>query len=137
MSNLYGTSTIASMDETAANEELMSLYLLDDILQESPEAIKEFCESEEGKIIMEKVGLDKKLVSRETVRKQDMNRRIKLTAYQLARDNHDPSWTKLVKYSKLKRQFANKILQKYGPKSERIAKIQQREFIKKSRKADK
>ena len=52
MSNLYGTSTIASIDEMAGNEELMSLYLLDDILQESVDAINEFCDSEEGKVIM-------------------------------------------------------------------------------------
>lgn len=133
MSNLYGTSTIASIDEMVGNEELMSLYLLDDIMQESAESIKEFCESEEGKVIMEKVGLDKKIIDRATIRKMDLNRRIKLTTYHLARYANDPNWTKLVKYSGLKKLYATKILNKYGKKAERIAKINQREYIKKSR----
>ena len=133
MSNLYGTSTIASIDEMAGNEELMSLYLLDDIMQESVDAINEFCDSEEGKVIMEKVGLDKKIIDRATIRKMDLNRRIKLTAYQLARDAKSSDWAKLVKYSALKKQYATKILNKYGKKAERIAKINQKEYIKKSR----
>ena len=133
MSNLYGTSTIASIDEMAGNEELMSLYLLDDIMQESVDAINEFCDSEEGKVIMEKVGLDKKIIDRATIRKMDLNRRIKLTAYQLARDAKSPDWVKLVEYSALKKQYATKILNKFGKKAERIAKINQKEYIKKSR----
>ena len=133
MSNLYGTSTIASIDEMAGNEELMSLYLLDDIMQESVDAINEFCDSEEGKVIMEKVGLDKKIIDRATIRKMDLNRRIKLTAYQLARDAKSPDWVELVKYSALKKQYATKILNKFGKKAERIAKINQKEYIKKSR----
>ncbi len=135
MSNLYGTSTITSVDEMANSEELMSLYLLDDIMNESAEAIEEFCDSEEGKIIMEKVGLDKKLLSRATIRKMDLNRRIKLTAYQMARDAKSPDWAKLVKYSALKKQYAKKILNKFGKKAERIAKINQKEYIKRSRAA--
>ena len=133
MSNLYGTSTIASIDEMAGNEELMSLYLLDDIMQESVDAINEFCDSEEGKVIMEKVGLDKKIIDRATIRKMDLNRRIKLTAYQLARDAKSSDWAKLVKYSALKKQYATKILNKFGKKAERIAKINQKGYIKKSR----
>ena len=133
MSNLYGTSTIASIDEMAGNEELMSLYLLDDIMQESVDAINEFCDSEEGKVIMEKVGLDRKIIDRATIRKMDLNRRIKLTAYQLARDAKSPDWVKLVKYSALKKQYATKILNKFGKKAERIAKINQKEYIKRSR----
>ena len=133
MSNLYGTSTIASIDEMAGNEELMSLYLLDDIMQESVDAINEFCDSEEGKVIMEKVGLDKKIIDKATIRKMDLNRRTKLATYVMAREDKSPDWTKLVKYSALKRKYANKILNKYGKKAERIAKISQKEYIKKSR----
>ena len=131
--NLYGTGTIASIDEMVGNEELMSMYLLDDMMQESADAIREFCDSEQGKVIMEKVGLDKKIIDRATIRKMDLNRRIKLTAYQMARDAKDPSWAKLVKYSGLKKQYAAKILNKYGKKAERIAKINQKEYIKKTR----
>lgn len=135
MSSLYGTSTITSVEENAASEELMSMYLMDDIMNESCDSIKEFCDSEEGKILMEKAGLDKKIIDRATVRKMDLNRRIKLTAYYLARNAKDPTWTKLVKYSGLKKQCAVKILNKYGKKAERIAKLNQKEYIKKSRAA--
>lgn len=135
MSNLYGTSTIASVEEMAANEELMNLYLLDDIMNESAEAIEEFCNSEEGKVIMEKVGLDKKIIDRATIRKMDFRRRVKLAAYQMARDAKSPDWAKLVKYSALKKQYATKILNKFGKKAERVAKISQKEYIKRSKKA--
>lgn len=133
MSNLYGTSQITSIEEMANSKELLELFAIDDILSESAEDIKAFCESEEGKVMLEKAGLDKKFIDRATVRKMDLNRRIKLTSYMLAKGANDPNWAKLAKYSKLKKQYAEKILTKYGKKAERIAKVSQKEFIKKAK----
>ena len=62
MSNLYGTSQITSIEEMANSEELQRLFLLDDILGESADFIKEWAESEEGKVLMEKNALDKRVV---------------------------------------------------------------------------
>lgn len=132
MGNLYGTSQITSIEEAANNDALLELYLVDDILRGSTDQIQEFCKSEEAQILVEKQVLNKPTLHRLS-KQDDLKRRIKLTAYQLAKDANDPNWAKLVKYQGLKKQYANKILQKYGKKAERIAKIAQKNYIKKSR----
>ena len=130
MSNLYGTSQITSIEEMANSEELQRLFLLDDILSESADVIKEWVESEEGKVLMEKKALDKKIVDRATVRNMDLHRRIVLTAFLMAKQAKDPNWAKLVKATKAKKLYKNKILTKYGKKAERVAKIAQKNYIK-------
>lgn len=135
MANLYGTSHIASIEEMANDERLMQLYMLDDLMNGTPEQIKEFCDSEEGQVLMEKTALDKKIVDRATIRKMDLHRRIKLTAYQMAKDAGSQDWNKLVKYSRLKKQYATKILMKFGKRAEKVAKINQRNYIKNAKKA--
>jgi hypothetical protein len=129
MSSLFGTKNIESVEEMAKDESLQRLFLLDDIMNESEAAIKEFCDSAEGQVMMEKANLDKKVVSRATVRKMDLRRRIKLTAYSMAKANNDPNWAKLVKFTKLKKFYANKLLAKYGTRAEKVAKIAQKNYI--------
>ena len=129
MSSLFGTKNIESVEEMAKDESLQRLFLLDDIMNESEAAIKEFCDSAEGQVMMEKANLDKKVVSRATVRKMDLRRRIKLTAYSMAKANNDPNWAKLVKFTKLKKFYANKILAKYGTRAEKVAKLAQKNYI--------
>ena len=137
MSNLYGTSQITSIEEMANSEELQRLFLLDDILGESAEDIQAFVESEEGKVLMEKKALDKKIVDRATVRMMDLHKRIVLTSFLMAKQAKDPNWAKLVKATKAKKMYKNKILTKYGKKAERVAKIAQKKYIKNSKKASK
>ncbi len=137
MSNLYGTSQITSIEEMANSEELQRLFLLDDILSESSEKIQEFVNSEEGAVLMEKAALDKKIVDRATVRKMDLHKRIVLTSFLMAKQAKSPDWAKLVKFTKLKKQYKNKILTKFGKKAERVAKIAQKNYIKNSKKASK
>ena len=133
MGNLYGTDQINSIDEMANSEALLELYLVDDVLNGSAEDLMKFTESEEYNILVEKGVLDKKIVDRATLRKMDLNRRIKLAAYQMAKDTKDPNWDKLLKYAALKKSYAKKILSKYGKKAERIARISQKAYIKKAK----
>lgn len=135
MSNLYGTTQITSIDEMANSEALLELYLVDDILNASSSDLQKFTESEEYKVLVEKGALDKKFIDRATVRKMDLNRRIKLSAYQMAKDTKDPNWDKLLKYAALKKSYAKKILSKFGKKAERIARISQKNYIKKAKSA--
>lgn len=132
MSNLYGTTHIASIEEAANSNSLLELYLVDDILKGTSEEIKNFCESEEAQILVEKQVLNKPTLHRLS-KEDDLKRRIKLTSYQLAKDSNDPNWNKLVKYQKLRKQYAQNILNKYGNKAERIAKIAQKNYIKTAR----
>jgi hypothetical protein len=135
MSNLYGTTQITSIDEMANSEALLELYLVDDILNASSSDLQKFTESEEYKVLVEKGALDKKFIDRATVRKMDLHRRIKLSAYQMAKDTKDPNWDKLLKYAALKKSYAKKILSKFGKKAERIARISQKNYIKKAKSA--
>ena len=137
MSNLYGTSQITSIEEMANSEELQRLFLLDDILSESAESIQEFVNSEEGAVLMEKAALDKKIIDRATVRKMDLHKRIVLTAFLMAKQAKSPDWAKLVKYTKLKKMYKKRVIDKFGKKAERVAKIAQKNYIKNSRKAKK
>ena len=134
MSNLYGTEQITSIEEFANSEELQRLFLMEDILSKSSDEIRAFAESEEGSVIMEKAALDKKIVDKATVRKMDLHKRIVLTSFLMAKQAKSPDWAKLVKYTKLKKQYKNKILNKFGRKAERVAKIAQKNYIKNSRK---
>lgn len=135
MSNLYGTYQIDSIEEMANSDELQQLFLLDDIMNESSERMMEFAESEAGAVLMEKVALDKRIITKQSIRKMDLNRRIKLTAYLMAKQAKSADWNKLVKATKMKKMYATKILNKFGRKAEKVAKIAQRNYIKNSKKA--
>ena len=132
MSNLYGTSQIASVEEIGNSDALFEAFLIDDIMRGSSDDIKNFCESEEAQILVEKQVLNKPTIHRMS-KADDYKRRVKLASYQLAKDANDPLCKKLIKYQKLKKEFANKILAKYGKKAERIAKIAQKNYIKKAK----
>lgn len=132
MSNLYGASHIASEEEIAKSETLFELYLVDDIMRGTQEQIHGFCESMEAQVLVEKQVLNKPTLVRMS-KQGDFHRRIKLTSYLLAKQANDPNFAKLVKYQALKKQYANKVLTKYGKKAARIAKIAQKEYIKKSK----
>jgi hypothetical protein len=129
MSDLYGTAHVASAEEIANSKAIMELFTIDDILQGSSEQIKEFCESPEAQILVEKQVLNKPTLHRLS-KQDDLKRRIKLASYQMAKDANDPLWAKLVKYQGLKKQYAQKVLNKYGKKAERVAKIAQKNYIK-------
>ena len=47
MSELYNASHITSIDEMAQSNELLELFLIDDVLRGTDQEIKNFCESEE------------------------------------------------------------------------------------------
>jgi DNA-directed RNA polymerase subunit H (RpoH/RPB5) len=130
---LYGSTHIRSIDEMANDDALLEYFIIDDVLRGNQEQIKNFCESEEAKILMEKQVLNKPTLHRLS-KQDDLKRRVKLMAYQLAKINNDPLWAKLVKYQKLKKETAQKILNKYGTKAERMAKIAQKNYIQKAKK---
>ena len=132
MVDLYGTSHIDKINEMAESNAILELFTLDDVMRGTSEEIHKFCESEEAQILVEKQVLNKASLYRLS-KKDDLTRRIKLISYQLAKNAKDPLWSKLVKYQKLKKEFAQKILTKYGRKAERIAKIAQRSYLKKSK----
>ena len=132
MADLYSAGNIRSIDELATSDELFEAFLVQDMLRGTEKEIKNFCESEEAQILVEKAVLKKPTLMR-LGKTDDEKRRTKLTAYQMAKEANDPEWKKLKKYTALRKQSIAKIMKKYGKKSQRVAKIAQKEYIKKSR----
>jgi hypothetical protein len=92
MDNLYGTSHITSIEEMADSNVVMELFTIDDVLRGTTEDIQKFCESEEAQILVEKQVLSKPTLHRLS-KQDDLKRRIKLIAYQMAKASNDPAWT--------------------------------------------
>ena len=59
----------------------------------------------------------------------DEKRRVKLMAYQLAKNANDPQFTKLKMYTAKRKECIAKIMQKYGSKATKMAKIAQKNYI--------
>ena len=132
MSELYTANHLASIEEMAQSDAIFEAFLIDDLLHGSTEDLQKFCESAECEILMEKQVLNKSTVHRLS-KEDDLKRRVKIICYTLAKEANDPMWTKLVKFQKLKKQYSQKIFEKYNKKALRIAKAAQKEYIKKAR----
>ena len=126
---LYDSSKVISLEEIANSNMFMEMMLVDDVLRGDVKSIKEFVESPACKVLQEKQVLRKPTLMRLS-KADDQKRRIKLAAYQLAKEANDPEFDKLKKYTALKKQSANKIMKKYGAKAEKVAKVGQKNYIK-------
>lgn len=127
---LYGAKPVDySIDKIGNSNELLEAYFVDDILRQTSDDIKTFCESEEAKILQEKAVLKKPTMMRLS-KADDEKRRIKLAAYQLAKEANDPEYAKLKKYTALRKQSINKIMNKYGSKATKVAKVAQKNYVK-------
>ena len=100
-----------------------------DLVQLPQEEIKEFCESAEAQALVEKAVLNKKTLVRLS-KKDDLARRVKQAAYQIAREKKDPLWVKLVKTQMMKRKLVAAIMKKYQNPALRLARASQVEYIK-------
>lgn len=125
---LYGTESIKSIETVAKNPTLIEAYFTDDLMRMNSEQIKEFCESSEAQILQEKQVLKKSTLVRLS-KEDDEKRRIKLTAYQLAKEANDPEWEKLKSFTAKRKSSIEKIMKKYGHKAAKIAKIAQKNYI--------
>lgn len=127
--SLFGTTQMVSMEQAANSDAVLEMFYVDDILRMNSDKIHEFCESEEAKILQEKAVLKKPTMMRLS-KQDDEKRRIKLMAYQLAKEDNDPNWIKLKKHTAQRKEDIAKIMAKYGSRAEKMAKIAQKNYIK-------
>lgn len=132
--SLYGTQIVNSIENIANSDRFLEMMIVDDVLRGTSDQIKAFCESAECKVLQEKQVLRKPTMMRLS-KADDEKRRIKLAAYELAKEANDPEFVKLKKYTALRKQSIAKIMKKYGPKAEKIAKSAQKNYIKTASKA--
>ena len=111
MSGLYGAGQVANMEAIANSNAVLEMFFVDDILHGTSDQIKQFCESAEAKILVEKAVLKKPTMMRLS-KADDEKRRIKLMAYQLAKEGNDPEWEKLKTYTTKRKASINKIMTK-------------------------
>lgn len=128
MSNLYGAQQLRTMEELANSDRILEAFIVDDVMRGTSDQIKEFCESEQAAILQEKAVLKKPTMMRLS-KADDEKRRIKLIAYQLAKEANHPEWAKLKTYTAKRKVSIAKIMQTFGPKAERMAKIAQKNYI--------
>lgn len=126
---MFNTNNIISEDTGLNNpDELAGYFIVDEVSRMSDKDKKAFLESEECKILQERNVLKKKTLVRLN-KNDDLTRRKKMAAFQIAKDNHWKEWDLLVKNRIKERQLIAKIVQKAGMKAEKAAKIQQKNYL--------
>lgn len=109
--------------------EIMGLFILDEVSQLSDEKIREFCApGGVGEQLCE-AGRFKKNTLVRLSKKDDLIRRETMVAMQLAKEKNDPLWRKFVKNTKIRNSLKEQIKRKYGNQSTRIAKKAQNDFL--------
>lgn len=120
-----------TIENTIKNkEEFEQLMIACELADMDKEELKEFC-AEGG--LGEHLVTEAKLKNRTILRlskKDDLARRKKMAAYQLAKENNDKSWKLFVKYRKLALEQEKKMFQKYNTKAEKVAKEGQKSWMK-------
>ena len=128
---LEAGSNYDTMEESCNTNELMEAFIIDEISHLPDSLIQEFCEP--GGVGQQLV-TEGKLRSTNTIvkmaKKDDYSRRVTMACMQLAKDNKDPNWKKLVKAQQLKNAAKSKIIKRWRSQAERIATKTQREFLK-------
>lgn len=94
----------------------------------SDEELKAFIQSEECESLITEGKISRKQIVRLN-KNSDLTRRQTLAAYQIAKDKNDINWQKFIKYKTLANQYKHNIIEKFGHKSEVVAKKSQRNFI--------
>lgn len=123
------TKDIVGAELTDTVKAVTEAAIYADLIQLPADELKEFCESAEAEALMEKAVLNKKTLVRLS-KKDDLARRIKQAAYQLAREKKDTLWVKLVKTQMMKRKLVGAIMKKYQNPALRAARASQVEYIK-------
>ncbi len=110
--------------------ELLESYIFDELCHLTDERKQEFISSEEATAMVEAGLISRKTLVRLS-KTDDLSRRMKMAAFQLAKDNDDMLWNQLVKNRIKERELIEKISNKYNSKAGRAAKVGQKNFLSK------
>lgn len=109
-------------------EALTESFILDEVMNLSESDRQRFLKSEEASILEAKGLIGRKTIVRLN-KLDDITRRKKMAAFQLAKEHDDILWKKLVLNRVKERQLIKAIVKKFGPKAERVAKVSQKEYL--------
>jgi len=126
--NIFGATGSMTNDLKNPNE-LTESYIYDELSRLPDERKKEFLESQEA-VALEEGGI----ISRKTLvrlsKEDDLSRRLKMAALQLAKDSDDILFTQLTKNRIKERELLEKITAKYSMKATQAAKLGQKAYLK-------
>lgn len=123
-------STLPTIEEAFKNpDEVMELFILDEVSHLPDEKIQEFCKPGGlgEQLVME--GKFKKNTLVRLSKKDDLSRRETMLAMQMAKDANDPLWNKYVVVTQKRNDLKIKMKQKYSNKANKAAKAAQNEFL--------
>ena len=129
---MFNTGMITESIETAFSDPnaIISQMIEMEVSQLPQEKIEEFCApGGVGETLVEAGKLRKKTLVRLS-KKDDLTRRQKVIALNLAKENNDPLWDKLALNRVKERELLAKIVAKYGNKSQKLAVKAQKDFLK-------
>lgn len=127
---MFSSSDIEGIDEALVEETgIIEALIVDDASRMDSDTLREWCQSDEAKALVEANVLRKPTLMRLS-KADDEKRRQKLAAYKLAKQAKDPLFNKLLLYRGKWKAISAKIVAKYGTKADRVAKKGQKEYIK-------
>lgn len=117
------------LDESFDMEAFNELCVFMELASLPYEERRAIVESEEAAIMEAKGMIGRKTLIRLN-KNDDISRRTSAASYQMAKDNNDPLFKKLMFHINKKNEFKEKILKKYNSKAIRVAKKSQKDYLK-------
>lgn len=130
-----GMFTTGMITETIENtfsdpNSVIGQFIEMEVSQLPDEKIQEFCApGGVGETLVAEGKLSKRTIVRLS-KKDDLSKRKKLAALNLAKENNDPLWDKLAANRVKERELLEKIMTKYGNKANKVAVQSQKDFLK-------
>lgn len=130
-----GMFTTGMITETIQNtfsdpNSVIGQFIEMEVSQLPDEKIQEFCApGGVGETLVAEGKLSKRTIVRLS-KKDDLSKRKKLAALNLAKENNDPLWDKLAANRVKERELLEKIMTKYGNKANKVAVQSQKDFLK-------
>lgn len=129
---MFSTGVITESIENVFSDPnaIISQMIEMEVSQLPQEKIEEFCApGGVGETLVAEGKLSKKTIVRLS-KKDDLSKRKKMAALNLAKQNGDPLWDKLAMNRVKERELIAKIMAKYGNKAQKVAVQSQKDFLK-------
>lgn len=129
---MFSTGMITESIENVFSDPnaIISQMIEMEVSQLPQEKIEEFCApGGVGETLVAEGKLSKKTIVRLS-KKDDLSKRKKMAALNLAKQNGDPLWDKLALNRVKERELIAKIMTKYGNKAQKVAIQSQKDFLK-------
>ena len=131
---LFGSDEFERLNgDLNSSRKLQEAFLTDDLSRLPSEKLKEFCESEEAKALVEANVLRKPTLVRLS-KKDDFTRRVKIAAFEICKEENPTLWKKLAENRVKEKKLINQIMTLYRARAIKRAKAEQTQYIKTAKK---